>query len=143
MVLLLLIILHFCSGFNLDVENAKVFDNPVDSDNYFGYSVAIYPAGTNSVILVGAPRANSSRLVDTGIVEPGAVYRCRVDEGDCTEWIIDEADDHTIFGNSRVRQKKDHAWLGGSIFVQNSTKPKVVVGMISDYSRIIIFSGMD
>ncbi|XP_058809911.1 integrin alpha-4-like [Phymastichus coffea] len=114
-------------SYNLDVQNIQVFEDPQISKNgrpsYFGFSVALYSSGSDSVLLVGAPRANSSAMRG-GFIEPGAVYSCRLaSNGSCIEWPVNPTP-QTLTAN---RNSMDYAWLGATISVQNTTKPKVVV----------------
>ncbi|PBC26440.1 Integrin alpha-PS3 [Apis cerana cerana] len=112
-------------AYNLDVNNVKIFNIPKTFNNqrgsYFGFSVALYTEGLDSILLVGAPRANSSTIKN--VIEPGTVYQCSINKT-CKEWIIDKS------GNSEYsewNQIKDNAWIGATIAVENKTNPRIVV----------------
>ncbi|XP_063977338.1 uncharacterized protein LOC135162618 [Diachasmimorpha longicaudata] len=115
-------------GYNIDIKGTVVFSDPGrGNDNrksYFGYAVALYPSSSDPVVLVGAPRANVSRL--GRIQEPGAVYHCHFD-GTCKEWVLSEARNGRVKGLTDVNQRLDGAWIGAAISVENNTTPGVVV----------------
>ena len=131
------LVLTLSSAYNLDANGAKLYEDPsagVDgSQSYFGYSVAMYASGKESLLLVGAPRANSSRLAGAaGIVEPGVVYKCPIGESAvadrCDEWLLDPTVDGRIFDTRwDIRQLRDHSWLGATVAVADSNVPKVAV----------------
>ncbi|XP_017793585.1 PREDICTED: integrin alpha-8-like [Habropoda laboriosa] len=115
-------------AYNLDVDNAKVFSVPIILNNqrgsYFGYSVALYTSGENSILLVGAPRANTSAV--QGVIEPGTVYQCPVNDT-CKEWIIDKTGNGWYKQYSDIYQIKDNAWIGATIALENKTNPRIVI----------------
>ncbi|XP_033228288.1 integrin alpha-8-like isoform X2 [Belonocnema kinseyi] len=120
-------------AYNIDVKNAQIFTDPKEETvnerkSYFGFSVALYVDSNsweNSLILVGAPRANIS-LIKT-VTEPGSVFKCSVG-GSCKEWILDPTEDGDIKFRSRTTsQLRDNAWTGATISVKNGTNPTVVV----------------
>ncbi|XP_031833769.2 integrin alpha-8 isoform X1 [Nomia melanderi] len=110
--------------YNLDVNNVKIFNIPKSSNHkrgsYFGFSTAFYTQGKDSVLLVGAPRANVSAMQN--VYEPGTVYHCPIN-GVCTEWNIDIPE--TFDGN--IKQIKNSMWNGATIAVENKIDPKIVV----------------
>lgn len=123
------ILRHSVLAYNLDVNNVKVFDVPTTLNHkrgsYFGYSVALYASGEDSVLLVGAPRANSSTI--ESVIEPGAVYQCPTN-GTCKEWIIDDTGNHwKLQSYEAIYQIKDNAWIGATIAIENRSDPAVVV----------------
>ena len=64
-------------GFNLDLLKPTIYSGPTDSD--FGYSVALSINDfRGSQVLIGAPRANTSALLNNNVLNGGAVYRCPV-----------------------------------------------------------------
>ncbi|XP_031786388.1 integrin alpha-PS3 [Nasonia vitripennis] len=113
---------HQALGYNVDDKHPKIFSSEAAAgESYFGYSVALYAGGEDSVLLVGAPRANSSFF--PGVFEPGAVYRCSPANGSCSEWLIDV---------SGERQVKDGSWLGASMDLRvpredESTEARVAI----------------
>lgn len=140
-VLILTILRHDPSAFNIDWRGARVFDDPMRvpgaRGSYFGYSVALYADANSSLLLVGAPRANSSELPH--VREPGVVYACRMN-GMCKEWTIDRS------RNDPYKEIKNDAWIGATIAVQNETQARVVVHCYSfsstyfDCSRCIPYA---
>ncbi|XP_053994566.1 integrin alpha-5-like [Hylaeus volcanicus] len=114
--------------YNLDVNNAKVFNSPtilIDKrSSYFGFSVALYANKKDSLLLVGAPRANTTTI--KGVIEPGVVYQCPINDT-CKEWTFDKT------GNGRherypdIYQNKNNGWIGAAIAVENRTDPRIVV----------------
>lgn len=122
---ILTILQYNSSAYNIDSRGAKIFSDPArvlgTHSSYFGFSVALYAGEESSMLLVGAPRANSNELKN--VKEPGVVYACKMD-GVCKEWVIDKS------GNGLhkfVNQIKDGAWIGATIAVQNETEARVVV----------------
>ncbi|XP_008555233.1 integrin alpha-PS4 isoform X2 [Microplitis demolitor] len=115
-------------GYNLNTDEAVVFKDPYrrprERGSYFGYSVALFSDGyiQNSAVIVGAPRANVSSLY---VTEPGSVFKCTLD-GKCREWMLENSRNGRVTGiyGSQIR---DFSWLGASISVENSTRPRVVV----------------
>ncbi|XP_076235049.1 integrin alpha-5 [Calliopsis andreniformis] len=123
----LLILRHDVLTYNLDVDNVKVFSIPKTSNykgNYFGFSVALYTNGEDSILLVGAPRANSSATEH--IIEPGTVYQCPIN-GTCKEWIIDDIESTRNTQKPSINEVRDHAWIGATIAIENKTDAKVVI----------------
>lgn len=116
------------SIYNLDVNNAKLFNIPKTSKHQggscFGFSVALYTNDEDSVLLVGAPTANSSAI--QRVIEPGAVFQCSINNA-CKEWIIDDTESDWCGGEHVINQNKNNAWIGATIAVENRTDPKVVV----------------
>ncbi|XP_043271605.1 integrin alpha-8-like [Venturia canescens] len=122
----------FTGGYNFDVKNVKVFEDPMkyrsSRESYFGFSTALYTSSFNDLagasVLVGAPRANSS-FVPT-VLEPGIVYTCPVN-GSCVEWNIDPTTNGHVDRNPNLNQIKDNAWIGATIGVENKSQPKIMV----------------
>ena len=71
-------------GFNLDLLKPTIYSGPTDSD--FGYSVALSINDfRGSQVLIGAPRANTTALLNNNVLNGGAVYRCPV--GKCVKTV--------------------------------------------------------
>lgn len=123
----LIILQYNVLAYNLNTDNAKVFNIPQvfnhQRGSYFGFSVALYTDGQNSVLLVSAPRANTSIIKN--VIEPGTVFQCPINET-CKEWIIDRRNDN-YKQYSTINQIKNNAWIGATIAVENKTNPKIVV----------------
>ncbi|XP_057337541.1 integrin alpha-4-like isoform X2 [Microplitis mediator] len=115
-------------GYNLNTDEAVVFKDPFkrprEHGSYFGYSVALFSDGyiENSAVIVGAPRANVSSMHEK---EPGSVFKCTLD-GRCREWMLENSRNGGVPG-IYGHQIRDYSWLGASISVENSTRPRVVV----------------
>uniref|UniRef100_A0A0C9RXW8 ITGA8_5 protein n=1 Tax=Fopius arisanus TaxID=64838 RepID=A0A0C9RXW8_9HYME len=127
-VIVVLLICVKIRAFNLDKKNSIVFSDPnagyYRKGSYFGYAVAIYESNSDPLVIVGAPRANVSRLL--GIREPGAVYWCRL-SGQCREWPIDNSRNGELHGIQGINQMIDESWIGATISVENKPQPRVVV----------------
>lgn len=131
LVLILTIVQRNPAAYNIDVLNAKVYDDPTRVSagrrSYFGFSVALYTSPKESLLLVGAPRANSSEL--PLVTEPGMVFKCSMN-GICEEWVIDKTGNGPRPRERLIHQLKDNAWIGATVVVENRTEPKVVVFLI-------------
>ncbi|KAM9342947.1 integrin alpha-V [Pholidichthys leucotaenia] len=105
--LLLLVSLHRCASFNLDVENPSVFSGPPGS--YFGFSVDFF----KSDVLIGAPRANTTS--PSTVVERGAVYSCPWRSGSsCQQLQFDNTDDRKNEQDIQM-EFKSKQWFGASV----------------------------
>lgn len=128
LILILTIVQHSPLAYNIDVLNAKVYDDPTRAldgrRSYFGFSVALYTSPKESLLLVGAPRANSSEL--PMVTEPGTVFKCAMN-GVCGEWVIDKTGNGPHPRERLINQLKDNAWIGATVVVENKTEPRVVV----------------
>ncbi|XP_011062197.1 PREDICTED: integrin alpha-PS4-like [Acromyrmex echinatior] len=125
---ILTILQHNPSAYNINSHNGEVFRNPVHISggrgSYFGFSVALYVGVNESLLLVGAPRANSNAL--PFVTEPGTVFKCAMN-GICEEWVIDKTGNGLHPYKRQINQIKDYAWIGATIAVQNSTEARVMV----------------
>ncbi|XP_076645914.1 integrin alpha-8 isoform X2 [Halictus rubicundus] len=120
----LIMVRHTVLPYNLDVDNAKIFDIPKnlyhERASYFGFSVAFYKKGKDSILLVGAPRANASATQN--VIEPGCMYQCPI-RGTCTEWNISKQ--HKRF--HKFREFQNNMWIGATIAVGNKADPRIMV----------------
>jgi len=125
--IILTVIRYNPSAYNINTHEAEVFHDPARASggrgNYFGFSVALYVGANESLLLVGAPRANSSKL--PSVTEPGTIFKCW--NGVCGEWPIDQTNGSYTFNKLNLIQIKDYAWIGATIAVENKTRAKVVV----------------
>jgi len=130
---------HNSSAYNINSLNAKIFRDSVhvshERGNYFGFSVALYVGANESLLLVGAPRANSSGL--PSVIEPGTVFKCAMN-GVCKEWMIDKTGNGPHPRKRLINQIKDNAWIGATIAVQNSTEARVMVRPCLFFVPVII-----
>ncbi|XP_072762509.1 integrin alpha-8 isoform X2 [Anoplolepis gracilipes] len=127
--ILILIVQNNPLAYNIDTHNVKVYNDPTivsssERRSYFGFSVALYTSAEESLLLVGAPRANSSEL--PLVTEPGTVFKCTMN-GICREWMIDRTRNGPHPRERLINQIKDNAWIGATIVVENKTEPRVVV----------------
>ena len=139
LIFVLAILQHNSSAYNINTLNAQIFRNPVHvptgRGSYFGFSVAFYVGADKSLLLVGAPRANSSGL--PFVTEPGTVFKCAMN-GVCKEWVMDKTGNGPHPRERLINQIKDNAWIGATIAVQNNTKAKVMVRYCLCFISIII-----
>ncbi|XP_064089032.1 integrin alpha-PS3-like [Macrobrachium nipponense] len=118
-------------AFNLEPESYNIFEDPLidelswGRETYFGFSVALQknPADGSSWLLVGAPRGNSSFYPDPRVVtEPGAIFKCNVQNSSCEElWIDQEGNEGPADFRSNYRDLKNNGWLGGAIDTQQTS----------------------
>lgn len=108
----MLVCLKYSASFNLDTENPSVFSGPQGS--YFGFSVDFFrPDDTQSNVLVGAPRANTSAA--SSVVERGAVYSCPWKSADaCQQLQFDNTDDRKSSTGVQM-EFKSNQWFGASV----------------------------
>lgn len=89
-------------------------------ESYFGFTVALQHRTSDDTawLVVGAPRANSSRYRPTAIREPGVVFKCSLEGDTCQELHIDQTG-NTVVHNSNsefsYHDLKNGGWLGGSL----------------------------
>lgn len=116
---------HSPSAYNINSRDAKVFRDPAFAGrkSYFGYSVALYAGADESLLLVGAPRANSSEI--PAVMEPGIVFKCEMKSDTCREWSIDKSGNGRY--NAEINEIKNNSWIGATIAVENKTEAMVVV----------------
>ncbi|CAH3015809.1 unnamed protein product [Porites evermanni] len=111
-------------GFNLDIENAIVFDGPPES-GYFGYSVALHSWQSKYWVIVGAPLSNvTSASGSETLIRYGAAYRCEyTGNQQCSVINIDNRPvwrKQVTFNdvpNTWVNmEEKTGMWLGGVVY---------------------------
>ncbi|KAL0127515.1 hypothetical protein PUN28_003059 [Cardiocondyla obscurior] len=128
LIFVLAILQHNSSAYNINLLNAKVFKDPMhvlgERASYFGFSVALYVGTDKYLLLIGAPRANSSEL--PFVTEPGTVFKCTMN-GVCKEWVMDKTGNGPHPRERLINQIKNNAWIGATIAVQNKTEPRVMV----------------
>ncbi|XP_078142361.1 integrin alpha-V [Centroberyx gerrardi] len=102
-------------SFNLDVDKPSVYSGPEGS--YFGFSVDFFKPKNNqkSDVLIGAPRANSSSLSSSSVVERGAVFSCPwKNSAACQQLLFDDTDDRRN-SNGAQMEFKSKQWFGASV----------------------------
>ncbi|XP_062518287.1 integrin alpha-PS2-like [Corticium candelabrum] len=76
-----------------------------------------------NLLIVGAPRDNTSVLSKLNVTSSGAVYRCKVDKNDCE---VINVDTDYVYGkdpyDDKMKQRDilSGQWLGSSISASNS-----------------------
>ncbi|XP_071803279.1 integrin alpha-8-like isoform X1 [Asterias amurensis] len=106
-------------AFNMDTDKAIVHGGT--NGSLFGYTVAFHREGNINMLLVGAPRAQTSQPdVDKG----GAVYRCPVWAGDCRQIDFDTTG-HPMNEAGQQDGSKSHQFFGATL--QSSGPDGVVV----------------
>ncbi|XP_021498990.1 integrin alpha-4 [Meriones unguiculatus] len=95
--------------YNLDAESALLYQGP--SGTLFGYSVLLHSHGAKRWLLVGAPTA--SWLSNASVVNPGAIYRCRIGEnpGQTCEQLQLGSPGGERCGRTCL-EERDNQWLG-------------------------------
>lgn len=139
LIFILAILQHNPSAYNINSLSAEIFRDPVHVSagrgSYFGFSVALYVSADEFLLLVGAPRANSSEL--PFVTEPGTVFKCAMN-GVCKEWVMDKTGNGPHPRERLINQIKDNAWIGATIAVQNNTEARVMVRYCLHFMSIII-----
>ncbi|XP_016952949.1 integrin alpha-PS3-like [Drosophila biarmipes] len=81
--------------------------------SYFGFSLVIRPQS----IIVGAPRAQPTLKSQRSINEPGAIYRCSLENAICNPYVVDSQGNVGTPSNGATMNSegKDFQWLGGSM----------------------------
>ncbi|XP_021939552.1 integrin alpha-PS4-like isoform X2 [Zootermopsis nevadensis] len=74
------------------------------------------------MLVVGAPRGNSTYPEHRGVYEPGVVYQCGLDRGNNCQHIVlaSKGNIEPVDYNSPVRPMRENSWLGGAIAVQDN-----------------------
>uniref|UniRef100_A0A2M4BAM3 Putative vitronectin receptor alpha subunit n=2 Tax=Anopheles marajoara TaxID=58244 RepID=A0A2M4BAM3_9DIPT len=147
---LLLMLLHPGTGFNLSPEPNYVFHEPALTtymdkvrSSHFGYAINLRKSG----VLVGAPQAQSDLPAQRKVNETGAVYRCRFSDGSCEPYYFDR------LGNTHQEQsdfaynseKKDYQRLGASMDGHGADGDRFVVcapKMISELTDYYLLHGV-
>ncbi|XP_063227165.1 integrin alpha-9-like [Bacillus rossius redtenbacheri] len=123
-----LAVLARAAGFNLDTSHALLWTGQAGS--HFGYTVALRDLGGDHRLVVGAPRGNSSYITHRRLTEPGTVFHCRLRDVTCEQLALDLSGNvnHTLPNTYfKYQDKKDNAWIGGSISVQQTPNSPMVV----------------
>ncbi|XP_069184062.1 integrin alpha-4 [Procambarus clarkii] len=113
-------------AFNLDTGASYLLWEPSlpyqERETYFGYTVALYAAGSQAWALVGAPRANNTLGIyrPTDIPEPGSLYACPLQGREalkCAQIQVDPTGNvaENWGGDGGTVDMKNYGWLGGSL----------------------------
>nr|XP_053640607.1 integrin alpha-PS2-like [Cherax quadricarinatus] len=104
------------AAYNLDLENPMLLQPADQSGIHFGFSLAHLYDGTHRRLLVGAPRANTSKELQ----RPGALYSCHLDtstdkceqvtvkQDKYREWITEDIQDDQGLGFSLASDGKEN-----------------------------------
>ncbi|XP_059784248.1 integrin alpha-4 isoform X1 [Balaenoptera ricei] len=123
------VVLLLCLGvptgrpYNVDTESALVFKGPADT--LFGYSVVLHSHGANRWLVVGAPTA--SWLANTSVVNPGAIYRCRIGknpERTCEQLQLGSPNGEPC--GKTCLEERDNQWLGVTLSRQPGENGSIV-----------------
>ncbi|XP_052095150.1 integrin alpha-4-like isoform X2 [Mytilus californianus] len=128
------ICLHYLDSithaYNFDKKNVMLFKGPKGS--YFGYSVGILENKNGIMILVGAPKGNSSNfsLID----RPGLLYKCPIagQKRDCYPVNVNNAGntEETIsYHNKRITFHNDmsNQWLGMTLDIEPINHSSIMI----------------
>ncbi|XP_007190446.2 integrin alpha-4 isoform X1 [Balaenoptera acutorostrata] len=123
------VVLLLCLGvptgrpYNVDTESALVYKGPADT--LFGYSVVLHSHGANRWLVVGAPTA--SWLANTSVVNPGAIYRCRIGknpERTCEQLQLGSPNGEPC--GKTCLEERDNQWLGVTLSRQPGENGSIV-----------------
>ncbi|XP_074658698.1 integrin alpha-PS1-like [Tubulanus polymorphus] len=116
--------------FNLDTHIPLIKTGHPDS--YFGFSVAEHiialgaPTPNQSVILIGAPRGNSTFM--RRVVRPGVVYSCPISHARHTDCQLLRIDDLGRVEKPADDESKDNQWMGVTLRSQGPGKKVLTCG---------------
>ncbi|XP_063422248.1 integrin alpha-4-like [Mytilus trossulus] len=117
-------------AYNLDKKNVMLFKGPTGS--YFGYSVGILENKNGIMILVGAPKGNSSSfpLIDS----PGLLYKCPFGDKkrNCYPINVNTAgntEETVTYHNKRVtfHNGMSNQWLGMTLDVEPINHSSIII----------------
>ena len=161
-IVLLSFFISLISPFNLDLKSPYIVTS--DSENYFGFSVALHKNNQGNFLLVGAPVSDTPQV---GVEHGGALYKCRVPDilGDPTSSVTcsEEVTNLDATGNKYVnrydlegyvpesysynkteifnlqKEEKSHQWLG--VTIQSTPDSKYLLGCAHKYeTRYLVIS---
>ncbi|XP_029790166.1 integrin alpha-4 isoform X2 [Suricata suricatta] len=123
--LLLLLCLGVPTGrpYNVDIESALLYQGPPDT--LFGYSVVLHSHGANRWLVVGAPTA--SWLANASVVNPGAIYRCKIGENPdltCEQLQLGSPTGEPC--GKTCLEERDNQWLGVTLSRQPGENGSIV-----------------
>ncbi|KAK3108854.1 hypothetical protein FSP39_017291 [Pinctada imbricata] len=87
LIIVMLMLLGSTGAFNLDID-APMIKMGDFADSMYGYSVAQHMDQGQGWILIGAPKAQTGQ---PGIIQGGAVYRCKIDRYNATGSLTDSS----------------------------------------------------
>ncbi|PSN55210.1 hypothetical protein C0J52_00626 [Blattella germanica] len=123
-----LVLLAPALAFNLNWNHARLFSDG-GQGSYFGFTVDFQKDG---------PILNKMK----GIVEPGVVYHCDVDQGTSCSLLKLDVSGNVPLSAIKVIHKKDRGWFGGSMAIADNLKRtvvsiirKILIKMCNSYHR--------
>ncbi|XP_043433141.1 integrin alpha-4 [Prionailurus bengalensis] len=122
---LLLLCLGVPTGlpYNVDTESALLYEGPPNT--LFGYSVVLHSHGANRWLVVGAPTA--SWLANASVVNPGAIYRCKIGENPdltCEQLQLGSPTGEPC--GKTCLEERDNQWLGVTLSRQPGENGSIV-----------------
>ncbi|XP_044890022.1 integrin alpha-4 isoform X2 [Felis catus] len=122
---LLLLCLGVPTGrpYNVDTESALLYQGPPNT--LFGYSVVLHSHGANRWLVVGAPTA--SWLANASVVNPGAIYRCKIGENPdltCEQLQLGSPTGEPC--GKTCLEERDNQWLGVTLSRQPGENGSIV-----------------
>ncbi|XP_046940223.1 integrin alpha-4 isoform X2 [Lynx rufus] len=122
---LLLLCLDVPTGrpYNVDTESALLYQGPPNT--LFGYSVVLHSHGANRWLVVGAPTA--SWLANASVVNPGAIYRCKIGENPdltCEQLQLGSPTGEPC--GKTCLEERDNQWLGVTLSRQPGENGSIV-----------------
>ncbi|XP_038193581.1 integrin alpha-4 [Arvicola amphibius] len=109
--------------YNLDPESALLYQGP--SGTLFGYSVVLHSHGEKRWLIAGAPTA--SWPSNASVVNPGAIYRCRIGKnpGQICEQLQLGSPTGEPCGRTCL-EERDNQWLGVTLSRQPGENGSIV-----------------
>ncbi|XP_041495733.1 integrin alpha-4 [Microtus oregoni] len=109
--------------YNLDPESALLYQGP--SGTLFGYSVVLHSHGEKRWLIAGAPTA--SWPSNASVVNPGAIYRCRIGKnpGQTCEQLQLGSPTGEPCGKTCL-EERDNQWLGVTLSRQPGENGSIV-----------------
>lgn len=105
---------NLTSCFNLEPRLNHIYSSTETHGRnpYFGFSVALqHSQNDTNLVMVGAPRANSSSPDKHNTPEPGTLFKCPLSSDTCEELQIDLEGPRV----GRYKGLQNYGWLGGSL----------------------------
>ncbi|XP_075168325.1 integrin alpha-PS3-like [Haematobia irritans] len=128
-----LAICSYVEGYNLSPTPDAIIKDPQlitelpkYRSSYFGLTLNLRKQG----IIVGAPRAQSNLILQNGINETGAIYRCPIrSASNCIPYVFEQRDDINTHRNALyyLSEKREYQWLGASMDGGNKDTDKLIV----------------
>uniref|UniRef100_A0A915C439 Integrin alpha-2 domain-containing protein n=1 Tax=Parascaris univalens TaxID=6257 RepID=A0A915C439_PARUN len=113
-----------CDCFNIDVRHPVIHRSTPNS--LFGYAIDFYQYQGMTLLIVGAPKANSGAK-QPGVRESGAVFRCSVEKPLCSEIFFDrEGNEKRLNGSHLLPIEEKSQQMFGATVVASKKGDKVL-----------------